>query len=114
MEIIRISIAVASGYGPVDEAYNDKLTITDSSISYEYKPHEMARSENNIYRKLSYKTTSSIFKEIYKRVVAMTSDILDNDEILFCTDIGPTEIIVTFEDKHREKANFSSIQVSSF
>jgi hypothetical protein len=36
----------------------------------------------------------------------MTSDILYNDEILFCTDIGPTGIIATFEDKHREKASF--------
>lgn len=106
MEIIRISIAGASGYGPVDETYNDKLTITDSSISYEYKPHEMAQSDTNVYRKWSYKTTSPIFKKIYKQVAAMTPDIIYNDEILFCTDIGPTEITVTFEDKHREKANF--------
>ena len=106
MEIVRIAIAGTSGYGPVDEAYNDKLIITDSSISYEYKPHPMAQSGTNIYRKWSYKTNSPLFTEIFKRVADMTPDILYNDEILFVTDIGPTEITVTFGDKHREKANF--------
>lgn len=106
MEITRIVIKGASGYGPVDEAYEDRVTITDSSISYEYKPHPMSDLETNVYRKWSYKTTSPIFKQIFKEAAAMTPDIIYNDEILFATDIGPTEITVTFEDKHREKANF--------
>ena len=106
MEITRIVIKGASGYGPVDEAYEDRVTITDSSISYEYKPHPMSDLETNVYRKWSYKTTSPIFKQIFKEAAAMTPDIIYNDEILFATDIGPTEITVTFEDNHREKANF--------
>lgn len=106
MEITRIVIKGAFGYGPVDEAYEDRVTITDSSISYEYKPHPMSDLETNVYRKWSYKTTSPIFKQIFKEAAAMTPDIIYNDEILFATDIGPTEITVTFEDKHREKANF--------
>lgn len=106
MEITRIVIKGASGYGPIDEAYEDRVTITDSSISYEYKPHPMSNLETNVYRKWSYKTTSPIFKQIFKEVAAMTLDIIYNDEILFTRDIGPTDITVTFEDKHREKANF--------
>lgn len=106
MEIIRIVIKGASGYGSVDEAYEDKVTITDSSICYEYKPHPMSNLETNIYRKWSYKTTSPIFNQIFKEVASMTPAIIYNDENLFATDIGPTEITVTFEDKHREKANF--------
>lgn len=50
-DVIRIIIKGASGYGPVDEAYEDKLVITSSSISYEYKPHPMSQSEMNTYRK---------------------------------------------------------------
>lgn len=38
-EIIRITIKGASGYGSVDKAYEDRLSLTSSSISYEYKPH---------------------------------------------------------------------------
>lgn len=29
-----------------------------------------------------------------------------SEDILFATDIGPTEITATFEDGHREKINF--------
>lgn len=64
MDIIRIVIKSASGYGPLTEAYEDKLTITSSSISYEYKPHPMSESETNIYRKWSYRATSPLFKEL--------------------------------------------------
>jgi len=104
--IIKIVIKGASGYGPGDEAYEDKIILTDSSISYEYKPNEMAHSETNVYRKWSYKTTSPLFKQIFEEVVAKTPYFLYNDEKLFATDIGPTEIIATFEDKHKESVNY--------
>lgn len=106
MDIIKIVIKGASGYGPVDEAYEDKITLTDSSISYEYKPHQLAQSETNVYRKWSYKTTSPVFKQIFDEVAAKTPYYLYNDEILFATDIGPTDIIVTFEDKHKESVGY--------
>lgn len=106
MDIIKIVLKGASGYGPVNEAYEDKLMLTDSSASYEYKPHEMSHSGTNVYRKWSYKTTSPVFKQIFKEVAEKTPYYLHCDEILFADDIGPMEIIVTFEDKHREKVNY--------
>ncbi|MDD7280910.1 hypothetical protein [Floccifex sp.] len=59
-----------------------------------------------LYRKWSYKTTSPVFKQLYKEVASRTLYYLHNDEILFVTDIGPTIITATFEDKHRETANY--------
>lgn len=106
MKIIKLVIKGGSGYCPIDEAYEDKVTLTDYSICYEYKPHEMSDLETNIYRKWIYKTTSPIFKQIFNEVADKTPYYLYNDEDLFATDIGPTEIIAVFEDKHREKANF--------
>ena len=105
-KIVRITIKGASGYGSVDEAYEDKITLTESSINYEYKPHPMSNTETNVYRKWSYKTTSPIFKEIFLNVASMTPDILNNEEDLFVCDIGPTEIIVSYDDKHRDHEYF--------
>lgn len=105
-DIVKITIRGASGYGPVDEAYEDKIVLTDSSISYEYKPHPMSDTDTNIYRKWSYKTTSPVFKQVFKEIAAMTPGVLYSADIVFVTDIGPTEFTVTFGDKHREKANF--------
>lgn len=52
-----------------DEAYNDKVTITPASISYEYIP--VKESEINPKRKWSYKTNSPKFQTWYSDVVAM-------------------------------------------
>lgn len=106
MEAKRIVIKGASGYCSVDEAYEDKLIITPDFISYEYKPHPKSNLDTNIYRKWSYKTTSPLFKELYRQVTEMLPRYLYSEDILFVTDIGPTEIIATFEDGHREKTNF--------
>ena len=46
-DIIRIVIKGGSGYGPVDEAFSDKVTIDRDSIRYEYTP--VVESEINIY-----------------------------------------------------------------
>ncbi|MCR5303280.1 MAG: hypothetical protein K6E33_01855 [Lachnospiraceae bacterium] len=104
--IKRIVIKGALGYGSVDEDYKDKVTITDSSIEYEYVPNPNSNLETNIYRKWSYKTTSPLFKVLFEKIADMTPYFLYNDEILMATDIGPTEIIATFEDKHRESVNY--------
>ena len=104
-DIVRIIIKGASGYGPIDEAYEDKLVITASSISYEYKPHPESNSKKNIYRKWSYKTTSPMFKQIYDRIAKMTPYYLQNHEVLFVTDIGSTIITAVFADNHRETVN---------
>ena len=47
-DIIRVVIKGSSGYGPVDEAFNDKVTITRDSIRYEYTPY--LASETNPVR----------------------------------------------------------------
>ena len=37
-DIVRIVIKGASGYCCFDDAFNDKVTLTNDSISYEYIP----------------------------------------------------------------------------
>ena len=106
MDIIRVVIKGASGYGCADDAYEDKVTLTDSSISYEYTPHPMSESEFNVPRKWSYKTDNPLFKCIFNEIATRTPEYLYNDEILFACDIGPTIITATFEDKHKESVNY--------
>ena len=48
----------------------------------------------------------SYVKEIYDRIADMTLYYLHNREVLFVTDIGPTIITATFDDKHRETVNY--------
>lgn len=103
MEIIRIVVKGASGYGSVDDAYEDKVTLTPSSISYEYKPHLYARSETNVHKKWSYTTNSPSFRVFFEAIAAKLPEYLHNtDDVLMALDIGPIDIVATFEDKHKE------------
>ena len=108
MDIIRIVIKGASGYGPIDDAYEDKVTLTDSSISYEYTPHPMSESEFNVPRKWSYKTDNPLFQCIFKEIAFRTPEYLYSTNKEFACDIGPTIITATFEDKHKETVNYFS------
>ncbi len=106
MNVVKVVIKGASGYVPLNEAFEDKITITATSISYEYKPYSESQLKTNIYRKWNYKTNSPIFKSIFKKIANMTPKFLYNNEILFTKDIGPTTITATFDDKHRETVTY--------
>ena len=54
------------------------------------------------------KQPAQFFRELFSKVVEMTPHFLYNDEKLFATDIGPTIITATFDDKHRETVNYFS------
>lgn len=96
-KIIKIVIKGASGYCCIDEAFNDKVTITPGSISYEYVP--AVESGMNPKRKWSYKTDSPIFKMKYDILVSLMPGVTERDIDVFCTDIGGIEFTITYLDK---------------
>ena len=92
-EITRIVIKGSSGYCCYDEAFNDKVTITQDSIAYEYVPYQ--ETDINPKRKWSYKTNSPIFKMKYDEVAGMLPGIIERGVEEFCTDIGGIEFNIT-------------------
>lgn len=99
MKATRITIKGSSGYCPVDVAFHDRVSLTPHSIEYTYKPYY--ESELNRPRRWFYKTESPKFIALYHQVESLLSRYLDSDAKLMCTDLGITEIIVTYEDKSR-------------
>ena len=103
-KIIMIAIKGESGYDPDDEAYSDKLTIDRDSIRYESKP-EM-ESEINMSRKWSYKTSSPIFKKLFRETAVAVVDILNWELRPFVIDLGVTTFTITYADKTKAKRDF--------
>lgn len=103
-EIIKIVITGSFGYCHVDEAFNDKLSITPDSISYQYIP--MVESELNPHRKWRYKTNSPVFKKQFETVTVLMKDVVEKDTDMFCTDIGDIGFNITDYDKTRFKETF--------
>lgn len=103
-EIVKITIKGCSGYGPVDMAYDDKLTLTPTSISYEYKPY--LESEMNPPRKWSHRMNSPLFKVGFERVVTTMLSVLEPEEVWECTDVGMMDFTVTYDDKSRKHIRY--------
>lgn len=103
-DIIRITIKGESGFGTVDEAYSDKVTIDRYSIRYKYKP--VVEGERNTSRKWMYKTNSPIFQTLFSQAAAAVTEILNWEEELFATDVGVTSFTVTYADKSKSTRDF--------
>lgn len=103
-DIVRIVIKGSSGYCCFDEAFNDKVTITPESISYEYLPY--IETDINPKRKWNYKTNSQIFKMKYEGIAAMLPGIIERGVEEFCTDIVGIEFNITHSDKTKFKETY--------
>lgn len=97
--IVKIVIKGSSGFGPGDLAYEDKLTLTASSIAYEYKP--LFASEENPTRKWSYKTTAADFAMLFSRVSELIPSVLNPEFECLACDAGMIDFTVTYEDRRK-------------
>lgn len=102
-DIIRVVLKGSSGYGPVEEAFEDKIAITRDSIQYEYRPY--LPSEMNPMRKWSYKTTSPILQKLFDDLTKLLPKVMTKDDA-FVTDIGAITFAITYSDKSREEREF--------
>lgn len=102
--IKRILIKGTSGYGPVDEAYKDKITIERSGIRYDYSPFEPM--ESNMPLRWSYRTTNPAFGELFDSLAQLMPGILNTPVYLFVDDATAIEFSVTYDDKSRAKQEF--------
>lgn len=103
-DIIKVNIKSSSGFVPLEDAYNDKFSITSNTISYEYVPAYI--TELNQIQKWSYKTNNPNFILSFNKITKMIDDIMHAEVLEHWCDIGEIEFIVTYEDKSKKKASF--------
>lgn len=101
-DVIRIVIKGESGYGPIDEAYTEKVTIDRESIRYDYKP----MTKSNSVRKWSYKTNSPKFQKLFMEAGNAVDTVMNWKEASFVMDIGATTFVVTYADKTKRERDF--------
>lgn len=102
--IKRVLIKGASGLGPIDEAYRDKITIERSGIRYDYVPLEP--SGNNVPLGWSYRTNNPAFAELFDHLARLLPGVLDRPDDLGVTDVGGIEFSVTYDDGTRARRLF--------
>lgn len=102
--IKRVLIKGSSGFGPIGEAYRDRITLERSGIRYDYAPLEP--SESNMPLRWSYRTSNPAFAELYDCLTRLLPSVLDRPDDLDVTDIGGIEFSVTYDDGTRAKRLF--------
>lgn len=103
-KIVRIAVKGGSGYGPYSEAFEDKVTVTEDGIQYQYKP---MCPEVHRPRKWSYRTDRPEFRELWEELCRLMPDVLVADEIAVCDGCEAT-FTVTFAKKNRMVKTFWS------
>lgn len=103
-DIIKVNIKSSFGFVPLEDAYNDKLSIASNTISYEYVPAYI--TELNQTQKWSYKTNNPNFILSFNKITKMIGDIIHAEVIEHWCDIGEIEFIVTYEDNPKKKVSF--------
>ena len=103
-DITRITIKSTSGYCCIQDAYKDKLVITPDFISYEYTPE--LESDHNYKRKWSYKTNRKSFENKFYEIAKKTIDTMENDILIYYTDVGHIDFYITYSDKSKIKKTY--------
>ena len=99
-EIIKIVIRSESGYGCIDDAYEDSITVKPTGISYHYIP--FLESEMNPSCKWSYKAESAAFREKFQHLASVAEEIIPCEEQVIILDAGATDLIVYYSDKTKK------------
>ena len=103
-KIKEIVVKSSSGYGPVEEAYHDRIRITKNSIKYKYTPYQESRL--NCSRKWSYKTSSPIFRKLFDDLALSIPDVFEIDPHLSAPDIGSITFRIEYSDQTIFKRTF--------
>lgn len=96
-DIIQIVIKGTSGFGSIDNAYRDKVTVTPDFIAYEYTPYRETAAVPK--RKWRFQTNSPTYQAEYDKITALLPKALAGSEETYCTDIGSVSFVITYADK---------------
>ena len=96
-KIKEIVVKSSSGFGPIEEAYHDRIKITKNSIKYKYTPYQ--ESKINCSRKWSYETSSPLFRKLFDDLALCIPDVFDNDPQLTAEDTGSIAFKIKYADK---------------
>ena len=104
-KIKKITIRTTSGYCPYNYAYEDKMVITENSITYVNKPVY----PDGIYApvKWSYKSDSKAFKSWFDDIYKIYEDCFARIPLdYFVTDVGEIKFSFLYENGEKDSNDF--------
>jgi hypothetical protein len=102
-DISKVIISTTSGYCCIDEAYVDRIVITDHSIHYEFKPELLAKMSPISW---TAKTRDPAYIGLYHKLAEVVLSKLEAPMPIQYCDVGDITLSVVFSDKKRKTQSF--------
>ena len=104
--ITRITIKSESAYGPIEKSYKDRLTITRSSVRYEYEP--LKPTNRNQPQKWTATNPSAQFGSMFRNLCEEVQNIFDSVPYEYASgDHDITTFTIMYDNGEKEERRFS-------
>ncbi len=103
--ITRITIQSETGDGPVSSAYKDRLTITRTSVRYEYEP--MRPSQKNPPKKWTISSRDEEFESMFHNLCEEVRFLMNRPEKPAVRDATKTTFAVMQDDGKKAARTFA-------
>ena len=103
-EVTRITIGSSSGYGCIEDAWEDRVVITNHSVHYEFKPETQVKLKPISWTaKANGFEHQQLFQELSKAVMTTICSSSLKD---FYDDVGMIALSLAFTDKSKKTKHF--------
>lgn len=106
-KIVKVVIKGTSGYCSIDDAYEEKITITSSKIKYHYLPELLKNRDrcdieafSSVMPEIKFSTYygPNFIQRQFEEIADLALATLNRNDIEECCDIGGTEITVFYDN----------------
>ena len=102
--ITRITIKSESGYGPLEKAYKDRLTITRDSIRFEYEP--LKETPHNPAVHWTETSSDPQFSFMFANLCQEVKKIMSREEELTGTEHDLTTFSIMYDNGKKDERTF--------
>ena len=103
--ITRITIHSESAYGPVDRAYKDRLTVTRSSVRYEYEPLKATSSHQP--EKWTVTSRDPRFEQMFRNLCGEVRQLMERADDYEGGNHDTTTFVLMYDNGEKEERTMS-------
>lgn len=78
-EVSKITLIGHSGWGPVEEAYEERLTVSAAEVTYRY--HPIKATAENVAHRWRYWTDGSALVNAFENLAAVVVDLVNKQVV---------------------------------
>lgn len=100
-EVSKIILIGHSGWGPVEETYEERLTVSAAEVTY--RCHPIKATAENVAHRWRYWTDGPALANAFENLAAVVVDLVNKEVVLSTLDAPELEFLVVYTDRKRQR-----------